>query len=121
LFQLLVVDLFHPKHEDWHRWLTRPGAPRFLSALNEVSRIAFAVLFLLVRTVWFPYVSVAGVLADIVRLDRDQVPPGDWIGLCVMAGLNMSFSALQMYWGSLVVRQIAKLFRPPPSGDKKAA
>jgi hypothetical protein len=117
--QLLIVDLFHPKHEDWHAWLTRRDAPRWLSMLNETARIVFAVLFLLVRTLWFPYVSVVGVLADIVQLDPDHHPHGDWLGLYVMSGLNISFSVLQMYWGSLVIKQIVKLFQQPPTAGKK--
>jgi hypothetical protein len=112
------VDLFHPKHVDWNRWLTRRDAPRWLSIVNEAARIAFAVLFLLVRTGWFPYVSVAGVLRDILLLDPDHQPRGDWLGLYVMAGLNMSFSVLQLYWGSLVIKQVIKLFEPAKASKK---
>jgi TLC domain len=110
-----VVDLFHPKHRDWNRWLTRDDAPRWLSAANEVSRALFAVLFLLVRTAWFPYVSVAGVLRDIVRFA--DASPADLPGLYVMGAFNVCFSILQMYWGMLVVRQVVKIFVP----DKKKA
>jgi hypothetical protein len=109
-WQLLVVDLFHPKHKDWNQWLTRPHAPKWLSAVNEVARVLFAVLFLLVRTAWFPYVSVMGVWRDILRVANPN--PGDLLGLYMMGTFNACFSVLQMYWGTLVVKQIVKIFVP---------
>ena len=109
-WQLLVVDLFHPKHMDWNQWLTRRDAPKWLAAVNEVARVLFAVLFLLVRTAWFPYVSFVGVWRDIVRVA--DLSPGDLLGLYVMGTFNLCFSFLQMYWGTLVVKQIVKIFVP---------
>lgn len=104
---LLVVDLFHPKHKDWQAWLTAPTAPKWLSGVNEVARVAFAVLFLLVRVCWFPYVSVLGVLRDVTQVNGGSAMPG----LYFMAACNVFFSALQIYWGSLVIAQIIKLFQ----------
>jgi len=123
---LLVVDLFHPKHKDWQSWLTGDAAPKWLAPANEAARVCFAVLFLLVRTMWFPFVSFAGVLWDVIQIQEEQadirtrqgeagteaklVPQDVMFGLYVMAGLNIFFSCLQMYWGSLIVKQIAKKF-----------
>jgi len=137
---LLVVDIFHPKHKDWNAYLTRDGSPKWLASANEVARVSFAVLFILVRTLWFPYVSVFGVLYDVIKLRRDEgqrrvaeeegdpdattlsapVPQDVMVGLYVMASLNIFFSCLQMYWGRLIFKQIVKALSGKDSGkDKK--
>jgi TLC domain len=119
---LIVVDIFHPKHKAWHAYLTQskpstvppPPPPEWLHTVNAVARMVFAVLFLLLRTVWFPYVSVFGVLADVwsVRdLPLNQRRGVSNLPLVTMAILNVLFSCLQMYWGSLLVQQILKLVR----------
>jgi hypothetical protein len=113
-----VVDLFHPKHKDWNQWLTRHDAPKWLAVVNEVARTLFAVLFLLVRTAWFPYVSVMGVWRDILLVVNPN-NPGDMLGLYVMGTFNACFSCLQMYWGTLVVRQIVKIFVPDTDHTNK--
>jgi len=124
---LLIVDIFHPKHKDWHAYLTRPDSPKWLSLLNDVARACFAILFVLVRTLWFPYVSFFGVLYDVVKLRRDNlksegdnvIPQDAMVGLYVMASLNIFFSCLQMFWGRLVVKQMIKTLTGGGSKDKK--
>lgn len=117
---LIVVDIFHPKHKVWHKYLTSTERPPWIMKLNELSRLVFAFSFLLVRTMAFPYVSVVGVLADVLEVtslpleERNNVPD---LPLLIMAFLNVLFSFLQLYWGSLLIRQIIKLIRG--SGDTK--
>jgi TLC domain len=127
---LIIVDIFHPKHKAWHAYLTQsnkpstttttttppppPPPPEWLHTVNAVARMVFAVLFLLLRTVWFPYVSVFGVLADVwsVRdLPLNQRRGVSNLPLVTMAILNVLFSCLQMYWGCLLMQQILKLVR----------
>jgi TLC domain len=102
---LLIVDIFHPKHRDWHAWLTHSDSPKWLAKVNEVSRATFAVLFLLVRVIWFPYVSFFGVLRDVTQVQDGSA----MLGLYLMASFNVFFSGLQMYWGTLVIKQAAKI------------
>ena len=63
---LQIVDFFHPNH---FAELT-VGRP-VLETLNAVSRISFTVLFLVIRTVWFPIVVFGLVRARAHR----QTPP----------------------------------------------
>jgi TLC domain len=111
---LIVVDIFHPKHKVWNKYLTSEERPPWILKLNEISRLAFAFLFLLLRTIAFPYVSVVGVFADVIEVaslplaQRNNVPN---LPLFVMAFLNVLFSCLQLYWGSLLIRQVFKLIR----------
>jgi TLC domain len=113
---LIAVDIFHPKHKAWNAYLTSSERPRWVMKLNEISRPLFAFLFIVLRTIAFPYVSVMGVLKDVIYVtslpldQRNNVPN---LPLYIMAFLNVSFSCLQLYWGTLLVRQIIKLVRGP--------
>lgn len=66
----------------------------------------FAFLFLTVRALYFPYVSVASVLPDIRQAARKGIYRSS---LYSMAVLNILFTLLQLYWGSLVVKELVKL------------
>ena len=120
---LIVVDIFHPKHKAWHAYLTSDERPSWLARINEVSRLIFAASFLLLRTICFPYVTVFGVLADVRQVaslpldERNGVPN---LPLFIIATFNVLFSCLQLYWGSLLLRQIMKLFRGPSSKSKES-
>jgi hypothetical protein len=111
---LIVVDIFHPKHKVWNKYLTSEERPRWITKLNELARLVFAFSFFLLRTIAFPYVSVFGVLRDVIEVtslpldQRNNVPN---LPLIIMAFLNVFFSCLQLYWGSLLVRQVVKLVR----------
>jgi hypothetical protein len=85
-----------------------------LAALNEASRVAFAVLFFAMRNVYFPYVVVAFLLPDIMNL----LPTADTTQSWILSGIALSASALmllQLYWGTLIAKQVAKLL----NGDGK--
>lgn len=113
---LVVVDIFHPKHKEWNAYLTSSDRPGWLLRVNDVSRVVFALSFLVVRTVCFPYVSIFGVLSDVWQVAplplgaRNGVPN---LPLFLIAALNTFFSCLQLYWGSLLFRQIMKAVRGP--------
>lgn len=118
---LIVVDIFHPKHKIWNKYLTSEERPPWIKKLNDVSRLVFAFSFLLLRTIAFPYISVFGVLADVIEVtslpldQRNNVPS---LPLFVMAFLNVLFSCLQLFWGSLLLRQIFKLLRGTGDSSK---
>lgn len=63
----------------------------------------FAFLFLTVRAVYFPYVSITSVLPDIHKVAAKGIYRK---ALYVMTLLNMLFTILQLYWGTLVVQEI---------------
>jgi len=66
----------------------------------------FAFLFLTVRAIYFPYVSVTRVLPDIKEVTSKGIYPK---ALHAMAVLNVLFTLLQLYWGALVVQELVKL------------
>ena len=110
---LTVVDLFHPRHKAWNAYLTSEDRPQWLMILNKRCRLVFAILFLLIRILAFPYVSVIGIMTDVVHLtslplDQRQGVPN--FPLVVMAVLDVFFSSLQLYWGSLILPQLWKAF-----------
>ena len=117
---LIFVDLFHPKRRAWYQYLK--NAPPTLHSINEFNRVCFALLFLLVRAISFPYVSFVSVIPDIVKVaalpleERRQVSV---VPLYAMATLNLFFSCLQFYWGTLVLRQVVKALNKPSKKTKK--
>lgn len=109
---LTVVDLFHPRHKAWNAYLTSEERPKWMMTMNKRCRIIFASLFMLVRTIAFPYVSAMGVMMDVAHLTSlplDQRRGVPNFPLIVMTLLNVLFSALQVYWGSLVLPQLWKV------------
>ena len=111
---LILVDLFHPKRRAWFQYLNT-AAPKIVHSFNELNRVCFAVLFLLVRAISFPYVSFAYVIPDIVKvaaLPLEERRGVSTVPLYVMATLNLFFSCLQFYWGTLVLRQVLKALKP---------
>jgi TLC domain len=119
---LIVVDLFHPKHAAWHAYLTNSdaAAPRWLGQLNEIARIVFAILFFLIRTLYFPYVTFFGVLPDVLELRALDVGERGNVSntpFTVLAVINVLFSLLQMYWGNLLLRQVIKALTPHTSNE----
>ena len=109
---LILVDLFHPKHKAWHEYYQ--SAPTWLKRFNEINRICFAILFLGARAISFPYVSFTTVIPDLWHVA--SLPVEERIvsvyPLYGMAILNTFFSLLQLYWGSLVLRQVVKALTP---------
>jgi len=116
---LIFVDLFHPKRRAWFEYLK--NAPPSLHSLNEFNRVCFAVLFLLVRALSFPYVSFCSVIPDIVKvaaLPLEERRGVSAVPLYSMAALNLFFSCLQFYWGTLVLRQVMKAIMPSKKKSK---
>ena len=110
---LTVVDLFHPRHKAWNAYITSEERPKWLMTVNKRCRLIFAILFMLIRTFAFPYVSMMGVLTDVrhlTSLPLDQRKGIPNFPLVVMSVLNLLFSALQLYWGSLILPQLWKAF-----------
>lgn len=68
---------------------------------SESVRVAFALLFLLVRCIYWPFVTMDFWIATI----NSSAPM--WIR-CVWWFFNIGLTALQYYWGSLIVKGIIK-------------
>ena len=118
---LIIVDIFHPKHKAWNMYLNSNERSGWIMKLNDTARPLFALLFILVRMVAFPYISIMGVLRDALHVtslpleQRNNVPN---LPLYIIAFLNVAFSCLQFYWGTLLIRQIIKLLKGPTTKTK---
>lgn len=107
---LSVVDFFHPQK----------GLPQLLEhsallrALNDQARVLFALLFLLVRALYFPYVVAGCLLPDVTavwgqqerlaQLLVDRMTP-----LAVIVVSAVCMTLLQLYWAVLIAKQVLKL------------
>lgn len=106
---LQVVDLFHPKKSPaWYQYmLSRP----WLVSMNDAFRQLFALLFLVVRGIYFPYIVCTKVIPDfsdalgwaLVQEQSKYILP---IG--IILAFSVVFTLLQLYWGMLVLNQVYK-------------
>jgi hypothetical protein len=114
---LAVVDFFHPKHFEA---LTKKeaGLPA-LATLNELSRYAFAALFVYCRALYFPYVYATMLMPDIMALSPTQKGQDNFTMLWGIAVSCTVLTILQLHWTMLIVGQVIKLFSGG-SKDKSA-
>ncbi|KAL3932691.1 MAG: hypothetical protein SGBAC_010734 [Bacillariaceae sp.] len=109
---LCYVDVFHPKHKHWYSFMQEEVKKKSvignaLNSINEVARILFAVLFLVFRFVYFPYVAFSICLPDFYKAANSESDPALY-GIFISCLL---FTGLQMYWGLLIIRQVANLLK----------
>lgn len=118
---LCFVDVFHPKHSEWTAWLKT--AP-MLSKFNDVCRVIFFLLYMVLRAVLFPYVIFSSVVADywsVLQLSKADPKvlrgvPLPLLTLTPAAGVLFAF--LQVYWGWLLIKQVRKMMAPPAKDGK---
>jgi hypothetical protein len=116
---LCIADVFHPKNKPWFEYIK---TSKILMAINEVVRVAFAVLFLTIRAIYFPYVVFCWVIPDLLHVasldDTDRPPHTTPVKLYAIIASAVLFSCLQIHWGSLVLKQALKIFVPPNDKPK---
>lgn len=115
---LAVVDTFHPRQKEWTRFA---AAHPLVGALSAASRVAFAALYLVMRVLCFPYVMFTGVFADLPRLLALETPPVAPYALITIGAGGLLLTALQLYWGVLVVKQVAKTLGLGATAKAKAS
>merc|ERR1712071_429238 len=96
---LACVDIFHPKYTHYHRWLTAKHSCEKMASLqsvmnsvNDVARILFALSFLGLRGMYFPYVSFRQAIPDL--MEAYKAPPEGvpmWTGYFLI-GMISSFA-----------------------------
>ncbi len=98
---------------------------KILQSVNEGARILFAILFLILRGVYFPYVTFGHVIPDLwIGFNysgvegRPEVPDDVplWTGYFLICAVS-SFAVLQCYWGILILKQIYKVVLHGDSSD----
>lgn len=112
---LAYVDLFHPKYKHYFEWLNSnheskksKSLAKILKGMNEFCRIFFALTFMAMRGLYFPYVTFFQAIPDLQVAYKD--PPDGvpmWTGY-FLAIMMASFACLQAYWGLLIVKQLKK-------------
>mmetsp|Transcript_14084 Transcript_14084/g.20583 ORF Transcript_14084/g.20583 Transcript_14084/m.20583 type:complete len:278 (-) Transcript_14084:363-1196(-) len=108
---LTFVDIFHPKHKPWFEYLKKKGPSSLLHSLNEACRVAFALSFIVVRGILFPYEVFTSCVPDIfytISLPEEERDGATLLSLYTVLTTSVSFTFLQMYWATLVARQIMK-------------
>jgi hypothetical protein len=117
---LQIVDLFHPKKSPaWHQYMTSRPA---LVALNDACRKLFALLFLAVRGIYFPYLVLTIVLPEfwdalgwtMIENQTKYVLP-----ILIILAFSVAFTMLQMYWSILVLNQVYKSLTDGGDKNKK--
>lgn len=108
---LAIVDIFHPKNGLNDLLTIYPP----LASLNEIAKVSFALLFMLVRALYFPYVVGTMLLPDIVELIPSATSPQALV-LGAIAFASSALTLLQLYWAKLVMKNIRKAL----GGEKKS-
>eukprot|EP00548_Thalassiothrix_antarctica_P005740 CAMPEP_0194142644 /NCGR_PEP_ID=MMETSP0152-20130528/11872_1 /TAXON_ID=1049557 /ORGANISM="Thalassiothrix antarctica, Strain L6-D1" /LENGTH=187 /DNA_ID=CAMNT_0038841679 /DNA_START=363 /DNA_END=926 /DNA_ORIENTATION=- len=112
---LQIVDLFHPKRSpDWYEYSKNS---KFLCSLNDVCRTLFALSFLVVRGMMWPYVIGTGAIPD--YWETSVKYPQYVIPCRIMVTMAFSFTILQSYWAILVLKQIIKIVMGKNNDEKK--
>ena len=101
---LCIVDLMHPKHKPW---VAYAAARPWLEGINNASRGLFVLGYFAVRIGMFPYYAFTGVIADAVALLRAETYPA--VPLVTVIFFAASLTAMQIYWGYLIVKQLQKM------------
>mmetsp|Transcript_14805 Transcript_14805/g.31168 ORF Transcript_14805/g.31168 Transcript_14805/m.31168 type:complete len:300 (-) Transcript_14805:951-1850(-) len=112
---LTYVDVFHPKRKDWYVWLhgnhsnkTIQAVTNFLNSGNEVVRVLFAISFLSLRGIYFPYVTFVKAIPDLWK-SFENPPEGVPMWTCYwLIGSMFFFAILQAYWGMCIAAQVKK-------------
>jgi len=109
---LAVVDIFHPSK--FGAYAERSVC---LGALNLACRLCFVLSFVLIRNVMFPAIVAFQGVPDLVHLllSGEDDWPAPTAGLVVAIG----FTGLQLHWGLLLVKQLAKMLKG--GGEKQSA
>ncbi len=120
----------HIHNRYYYEWLNNPQTQnqtkmKILQSVNEGARILFAILFLILRGVYFPYVTFGHVIPDLwIGFNYSGVEgrphvPDDvplWTGYFLICAVS-SFAILQCYWGILILKQIYKVVLHGDSSD----
>lgn len=114
LFPLYRSIVFHPKQKAWHEYLS---TSKTLETINDNSRIAFALCYVATRVLYFPVLIFRNVVPDCWTLAHES--PELATPLYVLLVLSILFTFLQLYWGSLIIRQIIKAVSGGDSETKK--
>jgi hypothetical protein len=81
---------------------------------NEINRVTFAMLFLVIRCVYWPYVAYDFWVSTLFVFRKAHHTP-DWV-FFVWWFFNAALTLLQFYWGSLVIKGVIKKLRGDKSG-----
>lgn len=119
---LAYIDIFHPKYVYYHRWLNAEHGTlqATIKRMNDIGRALFAISFLILRGVYFPYVSFCCAIPDLFAAYQnppDGVPM--WTGYFLII-MIASFTCLQIYWSVLVAKNVRKVLRGGSAEDDNA-
>jgi hypothetical protein len=114
---LQIVDVFHPRQTEWVAFAEENPT---IGGLGAAARALFALLYLVVRMALFPAVMFGQLLPDAWTLLTAEklTRPVSHVSLWVVMGSALVLTALQFYWGTLILRQIYKMLSGGASSRK---
>jgi len=82
----------------------------FCATLNSIARVSFALLFLWLRCLLFPRMILLQILPDCYHLlsTRPELPAFVRRRIYFSGFAALLLTAMQLYWGSTIVKQMAK-------------
>uniref|UniRef100_A0A7S4K0C2 TLC domain-containing protein n=1 Tax=Prymnesium polylepis TaxID=72548 RepID=A0A7S4K0C2_9EUKA len=95
-----------------------PGLPSRYPQLHELSRTLFAVSFLAVRVLYWPIVSYRFWADSLPQLGAGFVPM--YVAYSYLVS-NILLTGLQFFWGSLILRALAKMAKGGKGGKASKA
>eukprot|EP00929_Paragymnodinium_shiwhaense_P081074 TRINITY_DN42353_c0_g1_i1.p1 TRINITY_DN42353_c0_g1~~TRINITY_DN42353_c0_g1_i1.p1 ORF type:complete len:257 (+),score=30.94 TRINITY_DN42353_c0_g1_i1:75-845(+) len=103
---LIIVDLFRPEH---FPELADPARGGVFAKVNEMCRYLFALTFLCIRCLYWPWV-MGCVFRDVAWALQNDADAAAFVLYSIVGG-GIFLTILQFYWGGLIVRQIVKLVK----------
>jgi len=94
-----------------------PSLKSALPATNEHVRTLFAVCFIVMRLVYWPYVCSEFWMDSMAELQADNARQSTWV-VVVFLVANVLLTGLQFFWGSLIFKGIAKKLKGEASDVK---
>ena len=100
---MALMDLCHPRNAPWFALSKRSKG---VALANSVLRGIFAISYMVLRAVCFPYVMFTGVLPDIYALlHLEPPPPVSKASLLTVGVSGILLTGLQLHWAWLIVQQ----------------
>jgi len=118
---LTFVDIFLPKHKPWFEYMKSKGPSSMLHSFNTFTRVAFALCFLVLRGIIFPYEVFTRWIPDI--LHTASLSPSEREGtslpsMYLVLSTSILFSLLQIKWAVMIAKQLTNM-AIGGKGDKK--
>jgi len=105
---LIVIELFHPKRMPWYQYFKEKDSSSFIHKIYEVCKVIFALSFLIVRGILFPYEVLCHCVPDClyaISLPEEERNGTSNTEIYFLMISSFLFAFLQLHWATLVIRK----------------